>query len=210
MQEAYYAKQDADKVAKAKPLIHSHASEIFNDPRDAFVGPKDAKVTVVQFFDYRCPHCKAEAAPGVLAMIKKHPDVKFVFKELPIFGGPSQAAARTAIGVWRTDPQAYIKVYADMMADADLDEGVNDPKGVAAMKASVMAILKKNGLDAQKVDDVAGSPAADMQLASVQKLAAELGIDGTPGFIVGDTLITGADMDKVEALIKAGATTPKS
>ncbi len=209
VQEAYYEKQDSDRIAKAKPLIHKHASEIFNDPRDPFVGPANAKVTVVQFFDYRCPHCKAEAAPGVIALVRKHPDVKFVFKEFPIFGGPSQDAARTAIGVWRTDPKSYLKVYADMMVDQDLDEGVNDPKGVAAMKASVAALLKQDGVDSAKVADVAASPAATQQMADVQKLAAELGIDGTPGFIVGDTLISGADMEKVDKLISAGAPTPK-
>jgi protein-disulfide isomerase len=202
-QEAYYEKQEATKIALAKPLIHKHASEIFADPRDPFVGPKNAKVTVVQFFDYRCPHCKAEAAPGVLAMIKKHPDVKFVFKEFPIFGGPSQAAARTAIGVWQTDPQAYLKVYAGMMNDQDLDEGVNDPAGVAHMKESIQAVVKANGVDVAKVDAAGASSAVDAQMADVQKLAAELGIDGTPGFVVGDTLVSGADMDKVEKLITA-------
>jgi protein-disulfide isomerase len=203
-QEAYYAKLDAEKVARAKPVIEKHAREIFADPRDPFVGPANAKVTVVQFFDYRCPHCKAEAAPGVLALIKRHPDVKFVFKEFPIFGGPSQAASRTALSVWRSDPKDYLPVYANMMADEDLDESVNDPAGAKKMQASVDKIVQAAGLDPNKITTFGASDAISAQLADTQRLAAELGVDGTPGFVVGDTLITGADMDKVEQLIEKG------
>jgi protein-disulfide isomerase len=204
MQEAYMVKQDTERSARAKPVIKSHASQIFNDPRDPFVGPANAKVTVVQFFDYRCPHCKAEAAPGVAALIKKHPDVKFVFKEFPIFGPPSLAASRTALGVWKTNPADYLTVYQNMMADAALDEGVNDPAGVAKMQASMDAVVKAAGLDPSKVHATGGADATTAQLSDVQKLAAELGIDGTPGFIVGDTLVSGADMDRVEELIQKG------
>ncbi len=197
-------KEDAEATARAKPIIQAHAKEIFNDPRDAFVGPANAKVVVVQFFDYRCPHCKAEAAPGVQAMIKKHPDVKFVFKDFPIFGGPSMAAARTAIGVWKSNPADYLKAYSLMMADDDLDESVNDPAGAAKMQASVDKIVSNLGLNAASVNNLGAANEASSQLSDNQKLAAELGLEGTPAFIVGDTLVSGANMDRVEELIVKG------
>lgn len=204
MEVALQEKEDSQRSARAKPIIQAHAKEIFNDPRDAFVGPKNAKVTVVQFFDYRCPHCKAEAAPAIQAMIKKHPDVKFVFKEFPIFGGPSVAAARTAIGVWKSNPGDYLKAYGQMMADEDLDESVNDPAGAAKMQASVDKIVTGLGLNAGTVNTIGATTEASNELADNQKLAAELGLEGTPAFIVGDTLVSGADMDRIEALIDKG------
>ena len=197
-------KEDSQTAERAKPIIHAHAKEIYSDPRDPFVGPANAKVVVVQFFDYRCPHCKAEAAPGVQAMIKKHPDVKFVFKDFPIFGGPSVAAARTAIGVWKANPGDYLKAYSLMMADDDLDESVNDPAGAAKMQASVDKIVTGLGLNAATVTTIGATTEASNELADNQKLAAELGLEGTPAFIVGDTLVSGANMDRVESLIQQG------
>ena len=197
-------KEDAQTADRAKPIIHAHAKDLFSDPRDPFVGPANAKVVVVQFFDYRCPHCKAEAAPGVQALIKKHPDVKFVFKDFPIFGGASVAAAHTAIGVWKTNPGDYLKAYSLMMADDDLDESVNDPAGAVKMQASVDKILTNLGLNAATVNSVGAATDASNQLAATQRLAAELGLEGTPAFIVGDTLVSGANMDRVEELIARG------
>ena len=204
MEMKLHDKQEAELSARAKPIIHAHAKEIFSDPRDPFVGPRDAKVVVVQFFDYRCPHCKAEAAPGVAALIKQHPDVKFVFKDFPIFGGGSVAASRTAIGVWKTNPGDYYKAYTQMMADADLDESVSDPAGTAKMQVSVDKIITGLGLNAAAVDGLGAAKDATAELADNQKLAAELGLEGTPAFIVGDTLVSGADMDRVERLIQNG------
>jgi protein-disulfide isomerase len=197
-------KEDSQTAERAKPIIHAHAKEIFNDPRDPFIGPKNAKVVVVQFFDYRCPHCKAEAAPAIQALIKEHPDVKFVFKDLPIFGGPSVAAARTAIGVWKSNPGDYLKAYSLMMADDDLDESVNDPAGAAKMQASVDKIVANLGLNASAVSAAGADANTSLQLSDNQKLAAELGADGTPAFIVGDAFISGARMDRIESLIQQG------
>jgi protein-disulfide isomerase len=197
-------KEDAQSAARARPIIHAHAQEIFNDPRDAFVGPKNAKITVVQFFDYRCPICKGRAAPAIRAMIKQHPDVKFVFKDFPIFGKPSVAASRTAIGVWKSNPADFLKAYDLMMADDALDESVNDPAGVAKMQASVDKIVSDLGLNPAMVNTAGATTDATSQLADNQRLAAELGLDGTPAFIVGDTLVNGADMDRVEQLIDKG------
>jgi protein-disulfide isomerase len=189
-EEAYAKKQNDHVIANARAVIRAHQSEIFADPRDPFVGPQNAKVTVVQFFDYRCPHCKAEAAPAVLALIRKYPDVKFVFKEWPIFGAPSQAAATAALGAAKQGK--YLPVFAAMMAERELDQ------------TSVDRILREQGVDVAQAEAFAASPAAARQLSDVQRLALLLNAGGTPAFIVGDTMVTGARMDDVEALIQKG------
>jgi len=189
-EQAYAAKQDAAMVAKARLAIQAHKAEIFSDARDPFVGPANAKVTVVQFADYRCPHCKAEAAPAVLALIQKYPDVKFVFKEWPIFGAPSQAAAHAALGAWKQGK--YLPVYQAFMAEKTLDQ------------AAINRILREQSLDPAKTMAL-GSGAADAkQMLDIERLAIQLGAQGTPAFIIGDTLVPGAHMDEVEALIQKG------
>jgi protein-disulfide isomerase len=187
MQIAYVRKQQTAAVERARPLIQQHKTEIFADARDPYVGPKDARVTVVQFADYRCPHCKTEATPAVLAMIKKYPDVRFVFKEYPIFGVPSQAASRAALAAWKKGK--YLPVYEQMMAQPDLDS------------AAIVQILQKNGIDPTEAARIGGAGDVTTHLIDVQKLAAQLGVDGTPAFIIGDTMVPGADMAEVERLI---------
>ena len=187
MQDAYVAKQ----VNTEATQVHSHLaalkSQIFNDPRDPSVGPKDAKVTVVEFFDYRCPHCK-EAAPDVLALIKDHPEVRFVFKELPIFGPPSQAAAAAAIAAYQQGK--YLDVYRDLMADHSVDAD------------SIAQILAKNGLEPKHTLALAADPKVAAQIADVSRLASSLGVQGTPGFLVNDQYVSGADIPALKKAIE--------
>ena len=89
--EAQY-KQSLDKGKAALPRFRQ---ALERDPRD-FVANAGGKVTVTEFYDYRCPHC-INVAPKVVDLIKSNPDIRFVFKEMPIFGATSEHAARAAI-----------------------------------------------------------------------------------------------------------------
>jgi protein-disulfide isomerase len=185
MQDAYVRKQTSAEATQVQSHIAALRKQIFDDPRDPSVGPKDAKVTVVEFFDYRCPHCK-DAAPDVLNLIRTHPDVRFVFKEFPIFGAQSQMAAATALAANREGK--YLPVYAGLMTDRVVD------------LESVGKVLKQSGLDPARVQAAAGDPQIAAQLGDIQRLAQSLGVTGTPGFLVNDTYVAGAD---IPALTKA-------
>ena len=66
------------KTAEITATAAANPGLLAVDSRDAAFGPADAKVTVIEFFDFRCPGCKA-TAPEVLRMMQAHPDVRFVF-----------------------------------------------------------------------------------------------------------------------------------
>src|SRR5581483_6668370 len=89
-QDTLKAQAAADK--RAQSLLPSLRAQLERDPRD-FVANPGGKVTVTEFYDYRCPHC-VNVAPKVLGLIRSRPDVRFVFKEMPIFGATSEHAAR--------------------------------------------------------------------------------------------------------------------
>ena len=137
--QAEAATQAATAEADARKLIPHYRAELERDPRD-FVANPDGKITVVEFFDYNCGYCKL-AAPEVLKLIEENPDVRFVFKEFPIFGEASD------------------------------------------------------------------TPEIARQVAEIRSLAANLKVQGTPAFVVGDTMIPGADIGALKAAIaqaKAG------
>jgi protein-disulfide isomerase len=181
-------RQDAAVAAQAKAAIGHYRQAIERDPRD-FVANPNGRVTVTEFYDYRCPHC-INAAPAVLSIIKSEPDVRFVFKEFPIFGALSEEAAAGAIAVKKAGGDE-LGVYHDMMAARPLDD------------AAVVRILRAHGVDPAKLNDPEFKKAAVKQLQDVRQLATNIGIQGTPAFIVDDTLIPGDDTDALRAAIAA-------
>ena len=176
-------KQEAESLAHAKLAIEKYRKAIEQDPRD-FVANPGGKITMTEFYDYRCPHC-ANIAPAVVQLIKDNPDLRVVFKEFPIFGAVSERAATGAIAVKKAGGD-YVAVYHEFMTTHPLDA------------AAVDRILQAHGVDPAKLDQ----DTTAQQLNDVRSLATELDIQGTPAFIIGDTLIPGEDLEAVKAAIE--------
>lgn len=185
------AKRQAEQLAAAGQAIAKERESLTGDARDPTIGPKDAKITVVEFSDYRCGYCKL-AAPEVVALIRANPDVRFVFKEFPIFGATSEYAAKAALVAAKSGK--YLPVHTAMMAEKNLDQ------------AAVDRVLTANGLDPVVVRAEAQKPEYARYVADMQALAERLNIQGTPAFIIGDVLVPGADMEAVKAAIAAAKT----
>jgi protein-disulfide isomerase len=181
-------KKDEASANKAKAAIASNRQAIERDPRDFVANPNGA-ITITQFYDYRCPHC-INVAPKIEALIKANPDLRLVFKELPIFGDVSEHAAREAIAAKRSHGDV-LALYRDMMATHPLDA------------AAIDRIAAAHQLDPKAVETGLAKQDADKQLADVRDLAENLGIEGTPAFIVGDTMVPGEDMDALNTAIAA-------
>jgi len=87
--------EEAAAEAKAQAAVKDKRDEILKDPAAPIFGNPDGDVTVVEFFDYRCPYCKSVAGKA-METAKKDGKVKVMFKELPILGPESVFAARAA------------------------------------------------------------------------------------------------------------------
>ena len=197
VREAALKLADNERVAAAKTSVENlgkFRAQLERDPRDLVINPQ-GRVTVVEFFDYRCGYCKL-AAPEVVKLIAANPDVRFVFKQFPIFGEVSDTAAKIAL-----TPEAKAKglqLYGAWMGEKALDE------------AGLDRHLIKAGLDPQTVRAAAQTPQIERQLLDTRALAQALKIEGTPAFIIGDTLIPGADLPALRAAVlaaKAGGPT---
>ena len=179
-------KQVAEQAKNAKSAVNKYRQALERDPRD-FVANPNGSITVVEFFDYRCGYCKL-AAPQVIALIQQNPDVRFVFKDFVIFGHDSETAARMVLGA--KDQGKTIEFHKRLMAEKSLDE------------ASVMRIAQAVGIDVAKARAVAAAPTTTQHLADTHALAQALAIEGTPAFLVGDTMIAGADMNALKLAIE--------
>lgn len=179
--------QTALRAKQTREAINAMRRELERDPRDRVLNP-DGKVTLVVMFDYNCGFCKV-IAPEILELARTHPQVRFVFKDMVIFGATSEYAAAAA-ALART-PAQYIALHRALMAAKPLNDEV------------ATRIIAAHGLDPAAVRREQASDARRQYLSDVHDIARGLGLEGTPAFIIGDTLIPGADLEAVKVAIAA-------
>src|SRR5258708_30439995 len=105
-------------------VLKARSSELLDDPTSPVGGNVHGDVTVVEFFDYRCPYCK-RVQPSIDAMLKEDAGLRIVYKEFPILGPPSVFATRVALAAQKQGK--YDAFHRAMMAtpgEAEIDEKV--------------------------------------------------------------------------------------
>lgn len=186
--EKMQEKQEAELKKQAKEGIVKNKAELFSDETSPSAGAANADVTVVEFFDYHCGHCK-NVLPSIIELLAKDKKVKIVFKEFPILSEDSVLASRAAIAVYRLDKDKYLDFHKAVFAI----KGRYDEK-------TLLAEAKKLGINDAKLKTEMAKPEIDAVLDKNRKLAEALGVRGTPAVIIGDDLFPGempyADMQK--------------
>jgi protein-disulfide isomerase len=175
---AAHAQAPPDKTA----ALHSDAAELSDSPHQVTIGAKNGDVTLVEFFDYNCHFCR-RALSDTLALLSAEPNLKIVLREFPVLGPQSVEAARVAIAVRMEDPDGakYLEFHKRMFGQP----GLND-------QARALSVATELGFDPVKLEQDMASEEVKNTLAESAKLAAELGLTGTPSYVVGERLIVGA------------------
>lgn len=175
-------RQTAAEAEKHQASVAKNAETIFNSPRGVTVGSKDGDVTMVEFFDYNCGYCK-RAMVDMMALMKSDPKLKVVLKEFPVLGPGSVEAAQVAVAVRMQDPGG--KKYLDFHQKLLGGKGQAD-------KARAMAAAKEAGLDMGRLEKDIASPEVRATLEENFKLAEEMGMNGTPSYVIGKQVVIGA------------------
>lgn len=143
----------------------------------AVLGNPQGKTVLVEFTDFACTYCRGSVA-DVDALVAANPDLKVVIRELPIIAPTSPLAARW--GLAAAEQGKYSAFHHAMFALGRTDQ------------ASIEAAAEAAGLDLERARRVSADPAVARELAANLDYAKQLGIDGTPSWIVGDQLMAGA------------------
>ena len=179
--EALQAAQAQDKQKQeeaSRAAITASRKALLDDPTDPVGGNPKGDVTLVEFFDYRCPYCK-QVEPWVEALLKDDPKLRIVYKEFPILGKESTFAAHVAFAALK---QGRYEQFHDAMIAT---------KGTITEDV-VLKVAADAGLDMAKVKTDMNAPEIDQIIKRNYDLADKLGINGTPSFVIGDVLIPGA------------------
>lgn len=186
--------QQQEAVSKAQDsALKSIGTAALLDPKVAYVaGPANAKVTVAEFFDYRCPHCKASLA--AMEHLSAGKNIRIAFVERPILTPDSLVAAEAAVAA-RRQGDKYVPFHFALMATAG-----------ELPKDRILDIAKSVGLDTARLEKDMADPAVLESIKASNGLADRLHFDGTPTFVVNDKIIVGELTDaQLQQLADAAA-----
>jgi protein-disulfide isomerase len=178
------ALNDAEKKLRreaqdnARQALAAHRRDIFDDPATPVGGNPNGDVTIVEFFDYRCPYCKA-VEPSLEQLLARDHGLRFSYKEFPVLGTESVVAARAALAA--NLQGKYEAFHNAMMAiKGSFDE------------AKIYEVADSVGLDLSRLKRDMTAPQITAELKANFDLAHALGARGTPTFIIGQEIIPGA------------------
>ena len=169
---------DTDRQQSASRTAIAAAHNKLNDQADPVAGNPDGNVTIVEFFDTRCPYCR-KLEPVMADLLAHDHNVRLVYKDLPILG-PASVLGSTAL-LAAQKQGGYEKLRAAIMS-APPD----------TTRAMIKTDAEQLGLDWSKLEHDMEDPAITARIKTNLALAREIGIEGTPALVVGGELIPGA------------------
>lgn len=176
--QSYEQRQQALQADRLRATLVAEATALNDDPDAPVIGNPEGDISLVEFFDYRCPYCK-RATATLAQLLQEDSGLRLVMKEFPILSQESVQAARAALAAVRQG-----KYEAFHFALMESGGGFTDEE--------ILAVAESVGLDeAQLLADMQ-DPAIEAALRRNHALAERIGITGTPAFVIGDTLVPGA------------------
>ena len=182
----------------ASPLMHRAAPKLLEDPvvipidGAPFIGPKDARVALVEFSDFQCPYC-AQAVIKLNAVLKAYPNqVKLIFKQYPL-DKHSQAALAAAAALAAHRQGKFWQLHDAMFADR-----------THLSRKTILAMAGAIGLDTRRFEQDWDSPAVKQALSREQMEGDKAGVEATPTIFVDGQKYNGAlDLDVIRPIIEA-------
>lgn len=171
------AKEEAERNDKASAAITAKKDELYNDAAAPVAGNPKGDVTIVEFFDYNCPYCKA-GAPILMKAAEADGKVRIVFKEFPILSPESELAARAALAA--NLQGKYLPFHEAVLAH----------KGKLDLP-TLTTIAKATGVDVERMKADMNKDAIGDAIKKNKALARSLDVRGTPAYLIGTQMVGG-------------------
>ncbi|CAN5414345.1 DsbA family protein [soil metagenome] len=169
-------------------VVGENRAAIFTPYGSAFAGNPKGDVTLVEYFDYNCGYCRA-SLPMLHDLVASDSGLKIVFRELPILSEESRTAARASL---TAAEQGKFAGFHDALYESG---PLSDDR--------IAAVARGAGVDLSK----ASMTKADAEISRNRDIAGRLGMTGTPGWVIGDRVFSGAlpieEMKKAIAAARA-------
>jgi protein-disulfide isomerase len=173
-----HAQDEAQDAADTKSRLAAKQQALTATAGDPVAGNPAGDVTLVEFYDPRCPYCR-RMVPAIKDMLNRDHGIRLVYKDIPVLGPASVLESRAILAAARQG--AYQKMQDALMSNP-----------AEPTEAMIRQTARGLGLDpARLISDMNGADVTH-QIDSNLSLANDLKVDGTPMFVIGDSLIPGA------------------
>jgi protein-disulfide isomerase len=173
-------KAEQEKAQKEAESLQKMTDMLINNATDPVGGNPEGSITIVEFFDYNCGYCK-RANDTLQALIADNPDLKVVYKEWPILSESSGIAARIALAANLVYPEKYEELHRALLSTRSIRS-----------ESDVWKIIEQLELDKAEVEAKLNDESIEKHISETGYLAQQLGITGTPAFVVGGRILKGA------------------
>ncbi|WP_257265587.1 DsbA family protein [Endozoicomonas sp. ONNA2] len=177
-------REELAKTQAQNSLLTRSTAELFHNSDDPFVGSSTPKLTIVYFGDVNCGFCKKQD-PVLEALVHHYPDLKIIYKDLPILGSSSREAAALLLAARAEGNDAYLALHKEFMSHRARHDSDSIASSVKKLGLNLDAL--KNAVD----DDI------NKRLESNIMLAQRLGITGTPALVFPDAIVRGFTQENV-------------
>ncbi len=168
----------AAQEAAQQLAITQYADQLFYSDRDFVTGNPDGDVTLVEFFDYNCGFCR-RAMSDLTRLLEEDPNLRVVMKEFPVLGAGSIAAAKVSAAA--INEEQFFEFHKQLLQNPGGADGI-----------SAMEVAQESGLDVMRIQVASEDPSIVETLTMTLQMAQDLGINGTPSYVIGSQLVVGA------------------
>ncbi len=197
---ALQEKRAAEQAEQQKVAFEANKDKLFKSGSGAVFGNPEGNVTLVEFFDYNCGYCKRGLA-DVLNLLDKDKNLRVIIRDFPVLGPGSLEAATVAVAVkQQLDNEKFLEFHKTLLS-------TRGPVG----KDRALEVARQSGVDMAKLNaDISGKTVRSIVTESL-RLGDQLGISGTPSYVLGGELVVGAIgydalKQKIDSVRKCGQT----
>ena len=163
---------------EVEKLLASNREAIETPFAGAWTGAKDGDVVLVEFFDYNCPYCR-QSVGDVERLLAEDPKLKVVWRDMPVLGPDSEHFARASLSA--AEQGRYPAFYSSVF------------KGQGALNQErLIRTVRAAGMNEAKVATDLNSKAIEAEIQKNLELGRALGLTGTPSYVIGNRIISGA------------------
>lgn len=188
--------QRRQTLAQMLPTIQMYRDYLEREQGAPVLGNPNGDVTIVEFFDYRCSFCRRHF-PAVMKLVQEDGNIRLIPRQFPILDRPGEAAVSfmAAAAALAAHKQGKFEEFhlATMMSEGSLTED------------RLYDIAAGVGLDVAQLKTDMRSKLVEKNIRNTLSIGQDIGFDGTPGYIIGNDVVLGAEgYDRlVEAVARA-------
>jgi protein-disulfide isomerase len=175
----YEQQKEKEQKVDNEIKVKKYFKQLNDTTNGLYMGNLDSNKTIIKFFDYNCSYCK-KAYFDLEQILEKEKDIKVIYKNFPILSENSVFLAKLGVLAAEKSNKTFEEFYSM----------INKKKGLVN-EIELSKILQKIDIDPDQLNNSTINKRVESKLKKDVDLAKNLGLRGTPAFVIGGEIIFG-------------------